>query len=70
MNWERDTKRGTRVTHGCRPYIRKAYDMSAVSAISKRGAFGVTDKQLIQREKPPKFALTAIMRKLVIQANS
>jgi len=70
MNWDSGSRTGTRVTRGGRPHIRKALYMCAVSGINRRGAYGVMYKKLIQKGKPPKVALTAIMRKLVILANT
>lgn len=70
MNWDSGTRQGNRITRGGRPYIRRALYMCAVSAISRRGAYHATYQRLIQRGKPPKVALTAIMRKLVVLANS
>ena len=70
MNWDSGTRQGSRITRGGRRHIRKALYMCALSAISRRGAYHLTYKQLVQRGKPPKVALTAIMRKLVVLANS
>ncbi|MCE8001192.1 MAG: IS110 family transposase [Rhodobiaceae bacterium] len=70
MNWDSGTRQGSRITRGGRRHIRKALYMCAVSAIGRQGALAKTYKHLIQRGKPPKVALTAIMRKLVVLANT
>ena len=70
MNWDSGTKQGSRITRGGRRHIRKALYMCAVSTIGRQGPFAQTYKRLIQKGKPPKVALTAIMRKLVVLANT
>lgn len=70
MNWDSGSRQGTRVTRGGRPHIRKALYMCAVSGINRQGSYGVMYKRLIQKGKPPKVALTAIMRKLIVLANT
>lgn len=70
MNWDSGTRQGSRITRGGRSHIRKALYMCAVSAIGPRGHYGGYYKRLIQKGKPPKVALTAIMRKLIILANT
>lgn len=70
MNWDSGTRQGSRITRGGRRHIRKALYMCAVSAIGRPGPFSETYKQLTRRGKPPKVALTAIMRKLVVLANT
>ena len=44
--------------------------MCAVSAIRRRGSFSGVYKQLIKCGKPAKVVLTAIMRKLIVLANT
>ncbi|WP_171021807.1 IS110 family transposase [Parasedimentitalea maritima] len=70
MNWDGGTRQGSRITRRGRPHIRKALYMCAVSAIGRPGSHADSYRRLIQRGKPPKVALTAIMRKLVILANT
>lgn len=70
MNWDSGTRQGNRSIRGGRPHVRKALYMCAVSAIGRRGHYGAFYRGLIQKGKQPKVALTAVMRKLVILANT
>jgi transposase len=70
MNWDSGTKSGKRIIRGGRRTVRNALYMCAVSAISRSDPFGQTYRHLIGRGKNPKVALTAVMRKLVIIANT
>jgi len=72
MNWDSGTLRGQRHIRGGRGQVRKLLYNAAVSA----GASGANPPLktfydgLISRGKKPKVALTAVMRKLVILANT
>ncbi|MBO9477223.1 IS110 family transposase [Shimia sp. R11_0] len=70
MNWDSGTKSGKRIIRGGRRTVRNALYMCAVSAISRSDPFGQSYRRLIQRGKNPKVALTAVMRKLVVVANT
>ena len=70
MNWDSGTRQGNRSIRGGRPHVRRALYMCAVSAIGRRGHYGAFYQGLIQKGKQPKVALTAVMRKLVILANT
>ncbi|UWR57089.1 IS110 family transposase [Phaeobacter inhibens] len=70
MNWDSGQKNGNRIIRGGRQPVRNALYMCAVSAITGSDPFGQTYKRLVKRGKNPKIALTAVMRKLVIVANT
>jgi len=70
MNWDSGAKQGNRMVRGGRRAVRNALYMCAVSCVSKSGASGAFYRRLIRRGKNPKVALTAVMRKLVIVANT
>jgi transposase len=70
MNWDSGNRHGSRIVRGGRRSVRNALYMCAVSCISRSGSSGAFYRRLIQRGKNPKVALTAVMRKLVIAANS
>ncbi len=70
MNWDSGTKSGKRMIRGGRRPVRNALYMCAVSAISRSDPLGRTYRHLIKRGKNPKVALTAVMRKLVVIANT
>ena len=61
---------GARIIRGGRQNIRNALYMCAVSCIGRRNFLGQTYKHLVHRGKSGKVALTAVMRKLVILANT
>ncbi|MCH9664076.1 MAG: IS110 family transposase [Gammaproteobacteria bacterium] len=62
--------KGKTFVHGGRPNVRKALYMPAL--VASRFNHDMTRKYdtLIKKGKPPKVALTAIMRKLIILANA
>lgn len=62
--------KGKRFIGGGRPLARKALYMAALVASRYHPTLKVTYQRLIQRGKPAKVALTALMRKLVILLNS
>lgn len=70
MNWDSGTKQGVKIIRGGRKTVRNALYMCAVSCVSKSGPLGSFYRRLIQRGKHAKVALTAVMRKLVIIANT
>lgn len=70
MNWDSGTKHGNRMIRGGRKSVRNALYMCAVSCIKRSDVFGQTYRNLIRRGKNPKVALTAVMRKIVIVANT
>lgn len=70
MNWDSGVKNGNRVVRGGRKSVRNALYMCALSCVSRSGSSGSFYRRLIQRGKNPKVALTAVMRKLVIAANT
>lgn len=70
MNWDSGTKQGKRMIRGGRSHVRHALYMCAVTCIRRSESMGRTYQNLTYRGKPPKVALTAVMRKLVILANT
>ncbi|MEL6220409.1 MAG: IS110 family transposase [Pseudomonadota bacterium] len=70
MNRDSGTMPGVRAIRGGRPHIRTALYMGAVSQIRKEGQAGAFYRRLVREGKKPKVALTAVMRKLVVLANT
>lgn len=70
MNWDSGARQGNRMIRGGRKNVRNALYMCAVSCIGRPGSLGAFYRRLILRGKSPKVALTALMRKLVIIANT
>lgn len=70
MNWDSGIKNGKRMIRGGRKHVRNALYMCAVTCIGTSNCLGLTYDRLIKRGKSPKVALTAVMRKLIIIANS
>lgn len=70
MNWDSGGRYGNRKIRGGRRCVRNALYMCAVSCIGRSDFLGQTYQNLIRRGKNPKVALTAVMRKLIILANS
>lgn len=70
MNWDSGSKQGKRMIRGGRPHVRSSLYMCAVACITRSESMGKTYRHLIRRGKQPKVALTAVMRKLVILANT
>lgn len=70
MNWDSGTKQGNRMIRGGRVSVRNALYMCAVCCVRRSGSLSGFYRRLIKRGKPPKVALTAVMRKLVIIANT
>ena len=70
MNWDSGAKHGNRMIRGGRKSARNALYMCAVSCSRRSNPLGSFYRQLIKRGKKPKVALTAVIRKLAILANS
>lgn len=70
MNWDSGAKRGNRMIRGGRRQVRNALYMCAVACITRSESMGKTYQNLVARGKKPKVALTAVMRKLIILANT
>lgn len=68
-NCDSGMHRGKRHIHGGRPVIRSALYMCAVSAIRTNPILREFYARYVARGKPPKVALTAVMRKLICLAN-
>ncbi len=64
------TFRGKRYTRGGRAQVRQALYMAALVAARFNKDMKKKYQHLIDAGKPPKVALTAIMRKLIILANT
>jgi len=62
--------RGTRFIQGGRARVRKALYMSAVACLRWNAQLKAFYQRLIQCGKPAKVALVAVMRKLIMIANS
>lgn len=62
-------RRGWRHIAGGRPKLRRALYMAAISAIRSNPILRRFYQQLRQRNKPPKVALVAVIRKLAILLN-
>lgn len=70
MNWDSGTKQGKRMIRGGRRYVRKTLYMCAVTRTTRSDFMGNTYRNLVRRGKQPKVALAAVMRKMVILANT
>ena len=72
MNWDSGLMRGKRTIRGGRHAARKALYMPALTAATRQPGkpFHETYNGLVARGKPPKVALTAIMRKMIVLANT
>jgi len=70
MNRDSGLKRGTRSIRGGRINVRNMLYMCAVGQIKREGQSGIHYRRLVKQGKNPKVALTAVMRKLVILANT
>jgi transposase len=63
-------KHGHRRIRGGRPHLRRALYMAALSAIRFNPDLKRFHANLIGNGKPPKVAITAVMRKLLVLANA
>jgi len=70
MNWDSGAKNGNRMIRGGRKHVRNTLYMGAVTCIGKPNSLGLTYRNLVGRGKSPKVALTAVMRKMIILANT
>ena len=63
--------RGKRVCRGGRKDLRNTLYMAALSATrAKRTPFSALYQRLVDAGKPPKLAITAVMRKMVVTLNA
>jgi transposase len=62
--------RGRRVIQGGRSTVRQALYMAVLSASRGRSRFAVSYRTLVAKGKPPKLALAATMRKLLVTLNA
>lgn len=70
MSWDSGAKHGNRMIRGGRKHVRNALYMCAVGIARRGGTFTQYYKRLISQGKNAKVAITAVMRKLVILANT
>jgi transposase len=70
MNDDSGTSSGPRITKGGRPHVRSALYMAAVTGIRCNGVLKAYYQRLTEAGKPPKVALVACMRKLLIHLNA
>ncbi|MEZ5814402.1 MAG: IS110 family transposase [Alphaproteobacteria bacterium] len=70
MNWDSGIKNGNRMIRGGRKHVRNALYMCSITCIRRSNSLGLTYKNLVRRGKNPKVALTAVMRKMIIIANT
>lgn len=61
---------GSAFVHGGRAHVRRSLYMPALAAARFNPDLKAKYKALTQKGKPPKLALTAIMRKLIVLANA
>ena len=70
INADSGQYRGTRRIRGGRRRVRKALYMAAVSAVRTKSRFKTTYQAMIEAGKPPKTALIAIARKILVTLNA
>lgn len=70
MNWDSGQLRGRRIIKGGRAPLRAVLYMAAITAIRCNPDLKAFYQRLRENGKKPKLALTAVMRKLVILANT
>ena len=70
MNWDSDPLRGHRIIKGGRAPLRAVLYMAAVAAIRTNPDLKAFYQRLRDNGKPSKLALTAVMRKLIVLANT
>jgi transposase len=68
--WDSGQSNGARHIKGGRAHVRRALYMAAVSAARCNPALRAFYDRLLANGKKPKVALIAVMRKLVILANT
>jgi len=70
INADSGQYRGTRRIRGGRRRVRKALYMAAVSAVRTKSRFKTIYQAMIETGKPPKIALIAIARKILVTLNA
>ena len=70
LNADSGLKRGQRCIRGGRKRVRDALYMAAVSSIRRNNRFSAAYRALIQAGKPPKLALIAVARKILVTLNA
>lgn len=70
INADSGQYRGTRRIRGGRWRVRKALYMAAVSAVRTKSRFKTAYQAMIAAAKPPKIALIAIARKILVTLNA
>jgi len=70
INADSGQYRGTRRIRGGRQRVRKALYMAAVSAVRTKSRFKTAYQAMIEAAKPPKIALIAIARKILVTLNA
>lgn len=70
MSWDSGAKTGNRMIRGGRKPVRNALYMCAVGLTRRDGFLGDFYRRLVKSGKTAKLALTAVMRKLAILANT
>lgn len=70
INHDSGQFRGQRAIAGGRAEVRKALYMAALTASRSTGRFATCFSTLTSRGKPPKLALIAVARKLLVTANA
>ena len=70
INADSGQYRGTRRIRGGRRRVRKALYMAAVSAVRTKSRFKTTYQAMVEAGKPPKTALIAIARKILVTLNA
>ncbi len=70
INADSGQYRGTRRIRGGRRRVRKALYMTAVSAVRTKSRFKTAYQAMVEAGKPPKTALIAIARKILVTLNA
>lgn len=70
INADSGQYRGTRRIRGGRRRVRRALYMAAVSAVRTKSRFKTTYQAMIEAGKPPKKALIAVARKILVTLNA
>jgi len=70
MSWDSGQHSGKRMIRGGRQAVRDALYMCALSSTNRDGVLGKFYRKLTKAGKHPKTAITAVMRKLAILANT
>jgi len=70
LNADSGTRRGQRTIRGGRKRVRDALYMAAVSCIGRQNRFACAYRAFVSAGKPPKLALIAVARKMLITLNA